>query len=228
MKFKAFIFDMDGTLCDTNDAHAQAWQESFKAQGYEISIDRINEEIGKGGDQLVAAVIGEDGDKEHGDALREGHTKAVIRIMGERKTAVFPGARELIERAREAGLKVALASSSKKEELEAVEKSSGVQWTDLFDLVTSSADVEQSKPAPDLVTVTAEKLGLAPADCIMVGDTIYDADACRKAGVTMVGVRTGPDSVSQSDKLHESGASKTYHDTADLRAHFDEALGLAI
>lgn len=221
---KAIIFDLDGTLTDTNDAHAKAWQLSFQERGFSVSLDRIAAEIGKGGDQFVESLLGAEAEAEQGDALRENHTRHYIAAISAESIRVFEGARQLIERAQNAGLKTALASSSQIEELEAVEMSSGVAWRDLFDVVVTSSDIESSKPAPDSIVVAMEKLKLIPAQCIFIGDTIYDAQAAHKVGVTMLGVETGP-AVMTPARLVEAGAQRTYRDVADILAHFESVIG---
>ena len=223
---KAFIFDLDGTLVDTNGAHAKAWQQSFETEGFEVSVERINAEIGKGGDHLVGDILGAENDQKYGEKLRQGHTKRFLAAMKSGPTMVFENAKELVEHIRKSGLKVALASSSQERELKAVEKSCGVAWRELFDVVVTGSDVDASKPSPDSVVVAVQKLGLTPEQCVFVGDTIYDAQASGDAGVSMLGVRTGPFPTTADARLLEAGARRTYEDTADLMAHFEEAIKL--
>lgn len=226
MALKALIFDMDGTLVDTNAAHAQAWQDAFRACGYEVPLDQLNAQIGKGGDTFVPAILGDEGEQKNGEALREGHTKNFIAILNAGPTRVFDGAHELIEHARQSGLKVALATSSKQEELQAIERSSGVIWSELFDLVTTGSEAERSKPAPDLVTITIEKLGFTPRNCALVGDTIYDAQSATSAGAIAIGVQSGPPQVSTDKLLREAGACATFASLEELLQRFDEIVQL--
>lgn len=224
---KALIFDLDGTLADTNDAHARAWQLSLRGRGFEVPLQRIDEEIGKGGDHFVESVLGKEAETQHGEALRQSHTRHFLAAMKSGPTRVFSGAQEIIEHARNLGLKTALASSSQVKELEAVEASTGVAWRELLDVIVTSSDVQASKPSPDSIVVALEKLKLPAPQCLLVGDTIYDAQAAQKAGVVMLGVETGPSCMTPL-QLIEAGARQTYRDVGDILAHFDDALGLAI
>jgi len=221
MAVEAVIFDMDGTLVDTNAAHVEAWRRAFEKGGFAVEAGRIAPEIGKGGDKLVPSVLDEATDREHGDDLRESNGDEFLKIAGAQQFAVFPQADELLAALHERGLKVALATSAKKEYLEAIEKSAGIDLQGLADLVITADDAEQSKPAPDLVLATVRKLGLSPAKCVMVGDTPHDAEACRRAGVSFVGVRTGGHTEAA---LTGAGARAVWDDVSDLLAHLDEAL----
>ena len=221
MALKAMIFDVDGTLVDTNQVHVTAWQRAFQRHGFEVSAERIWPEVGKGGDKLVPAILGEAMDKAHGEALRHDDGQEFLQIASQEHFDVFPCVPELMQALHERGLKVALATSGEKKNLEATEKSAQFDLQGLVDIVVTSGDVEQSKPAPDLVEVTVQKLGLSPAECVMVGDTPHDAEACLRAGVRCYGVLTGGHS---AETLRKAGASAVWQDLADLLAHLDEAL----
>lgn len=224
MPLDALIFDVDGTLVDTNAIHVEMFRRSFEACGYVVGADRIAPEIGKGGDHLVADVLGADADKEHGEAIRAAVKQQFLDTAATTKFAVLPGAVEIIELAKQQGLKVAIATSGQKEFLEAIEKSCGVPFSELVDLVITASDAEESKPSPDIVSVTAQKFGLTPAQCAMIGDTPHDARACRAAGVICFGLETGGHSPAD---LREAGARRVYRDCAAIVDDFDAFLEIA-
>lgn len=222
MTLEAMIFDVDGTLVDTNRVHVEAWWRAFQRCGYEVPVSRIAPEIGKGGDKLVPAVLGEAADKESGEALRNYHNEEFLDMAAHEHFQVFPHVAALFQALHERGLKVALATSAKPKQLEAVEKSAKFELRDLVDIVVTAEDAEQSKPAPDIVAVAVKKLGLSPHQCAMVGDSPYDAQASREAGVICFGVLTGGFS---REKLLQAGAIAVWQDTADLLKHLDATLG---
>ena len=144
-----------------------------------------------------------------------------MNLASQRTFTVFPQVAELLSTLHERGLQVALATSAKKEYLEAIEKSAGVELQTLADVVITSDDAKNSKPAPDLINAALEKLGLAPAQCVMVGDTPHDAEASKRAGVACLGVLTGGHT---AQTLLDAGACNVWNDAADLLAHLDEAV----
>jgi HAD superfamily hydrolase (TIGR01549 family) len=202
------ILDVDGTLVDTNYQHALAWYTAFREHDVVVPIWRVHRHLGMGGDQLVAAVAGEAVEAEHGAELRAAHD--VLYLASIETTSVFEGARGLIEDLEAAGRRVVLASSAKDREIE--------HYLDLLDareLVdgwTSAEDVEQTKPEPDLVLAALEKLG--GGDAVMVGDTPWDVEAAKRAGVPTVGVLSG--GFSQA-KLEHAGAVAVFESIAALR-----------
>ncbi|HEX3910104.1 MAG TPA: HAD family hydrolase [Solirubrobacteraceae bacterium] len=208
------ILDIDGTLVDTNYQHAIAWFRAFCRHDLVLPIWRIHRHIGMGGDQLVPALAGDDFEAEHGDAVRE-HEKA---LYGELIGEVQPmnGARELIEELVRRDHTVLLASSAKQEE---------VDWyldlldaRELADGWTSSADVESTKPEPDLVHAALQKAGAKPAGAVMIGDTPYDVEAAKRAEVPTLGVLTGGFS---EHELREAGAREVYASVIELREDLD-------
>lgn len=221
MTLQAMIFDVDGTLVDTNQMHMEAWWRVFQKHGFEVPIERIAPEIGKGGDKLVPAILGEAAAKEQGEALSHDEGQEFLHMAAQQQIAVFPKVGELMQALHERGVKVALTTSGEKKNLEGIEKSAHFDLQGLADLVITSSDVEQSKPAPDLIEVTVKKLGLAPDQCVMVGDTPHDVEACQRAGVRCYGVLTGGHS---EETLRKAGASMVWQDVADLLAHLDKAL----
>lgn len=218
------IFDIDGTLADTNGHHVTTWERSFERHGFRVFPDRIAVEIGKGGDKLVPSILGEEAEKKYGEKLREAQGEEFVALARSETFKLFPGAVELMEEVRRRGLKSALATSGARKNLEAIERSTGVRLTELVDEVITADDVKESKPSPDLVVAAFEKLGLSPAQCMMFGDTIYDAEACRGAGVVLLGLLSGYNS--RSD-LIAAGARAVWRDIAHVRVNFDEALRIA-
>jgi HAD superfamily hydrolase (TIGR01509 family) len=224
MPLDALILDVDGTLVDTNPTHVECFVRSFAEYGYAVAPDRIAIEVGKGGDQLVSDVLGQSAEEKDGEAIRKSLKKHFLDSARQKKFDVFPGAVEIIEMAHQRGLKVAIATSGEAEFLEAIEQSCGVKFSDLVDLVITSADAKESKPSPDIVSAAAQKLGMTPAQCAMVGDTIHDARACRAAGVACFGVETGKNAPAD---MREAGARQTYADCAAIVADFDAFLQVA-
>jgi HAD superfamily hydrolase (TIGR01509 family) len=221
MTLRAIIFDIDGTLVDSNEAHVEAWLTAFRSLGHDVSHDRIREEIGKGGDKLVPSVLGEEADERDGDALRDRQSDAYLDIAKRTRIAPFPRAREIFDAVRRRGLRSALATSSSREHLEALEKSSGLELHALGDELVNADDIAETKPAPDLVEAALEKLGVAPSECAMVGDTPFDAEAARHAGVPCICVTAGGNS---AERLREAGAFRVYRDIAEVEARLDELL----
>ena len=220
----ALLFDLDGTLIDTNLLHTDAFFEAFQENGYKVARDRIAIEIGKGGDLLVPAILGKEADKKDGDRIRDSWEKHYLKRVKSQQVRVFPGALELLEAARQRGLKLALATSGQTSVMDAVEKSSGVAWRELFPVVVTSSDADQSKPAPDIISAAQQQLGVVPAACAFVGDTIYDARACRSAGVVCLAVS---DEQHAAPDLIEAGARATYPDLKALLDNFEDAMRLA-
>jgi HAD superfamily hydrolase (TIGR01509 family) len=221
MALDGFIFDLDGTLIDSNDAHLEAWLQAFRAEGYAVERDRIALEIGKGGDKLVAHVLGREAEDKAGDKLRDLQKKAFRERAEKQGIRPFPGAEALLGALAARGLKTALATSSGAEQLEVAEKASGVRWRKLMNEIVTARDVAETKPAPDLVTAAVEKLGFAPGQCAMAGDTAWDVRAANKAGVTLIGLTSGGRSAA---KLRRAGARVVLADVAEVGARLDEVL----
>jgi HAD superfamily hydrolase (TIGR01509 family) len=225
MALSAVIFDVDGTLIDSNGAHVLAWDAALKANHYQVSRDRIAVEIGKGGDKLVPSILGEEIDRRDGEKLREAHHAEYVKIIQVSRLKAFAGVERLVEQIRGLGLKVAIATSSKRKELEITQKSAGVDWSGKFDVVATGDDAEQSKPAPGILQVAIQKLGIAPPQCVMVGDTPYDADTARDAGTISLGVLCG--GMNDEKTLRSTGMRKVYRDPAEIAEHLDEALRIS-
>ena len=184
---KAAIFDIDGTLTDSVHLHAKAWQEAFAHFGHSIQFCHIRAQIGKGGDQLMPVFLSKQEVEERGKEI-EKYRGDLFKREFLSKVKPFARVRELFERLLQDEWKISLASSAKKEELEAYKRICRV--SDLLDAETSSDDAEKSKPQPDIFQAAMEKLGeIDPKNCIVVGDSPYDAEAAAKAGIIKAGLR---------------------------------------
>jgi len=217
MKIKAVLFDIDGTLVDSNDHHVHAWDEVFRAAGHAFDAQEIHDQIGKGTDMLVPALIPEL-DEAAQQKLGEAHGIAFKnRYLDE--VVPFPGACELLRHAFNRGQKVVLASSASKGELDHY-----IDLLDARDLVaagTSSDDVENTKPAPDIFSTALAKLdGIGPDEAVVVGDTPYDVEAAGKCGVAAIGLLSGGFS---KEALRAAGAVAIYTDAAALLAEYDQS-----
>jgi phosphoglycolate phosphatase-like HAD superfamily hydrolase len=203
------ILDIDGTLVDTNYQHTIAWHRALRRNGALIAAWRIHRHIGMGGDKLVAAVCGDAFEAEHGDDVRAAEGALYMELIGE--VEPFAGARELIEDLKAAGHTVMLASSAKSNEVE--------HYLDLLDARgladgwTHSGDVDETKPAPDLVRTALDKAG--GGDGVMVGDTPWDIKAAAQVDVPTVAVLTGGFSEAE---LRDAGAMAVFEDIGELRA----------
>jgi HAD superfamily hydrolase (TIGR01509 family) len=208
----AAILDIDGTLVDTNYHHAIAWFRAFAQHGVTLPLWRIHRHIGMGGDQLVAALAGEEFDAEQGEDVRTAEKALYMALIHEVRP--LADARELIEDLRAREHAVVLASSAKPDEVE--------HYLDLLDARelargwTDSSDVERTKPQPDLVTAAVEKAGGGAA--VMVGDSTWDCEAARRAGLETVAVLTGGFSEAE---LVDAGAAHVFHSVSELREGLD-------
>ena len=209
------ILDIDGTLVDTNYHHALAWYRAFRDRDITLPIWQLHRHIGMGGDQVVAAVAGDEVEEACGDAVREAETEHYLATIDEVRP--MEGARELIKELRRRGHTVVFASSAKEKEVDVY-----LDLLDARDLVeswTTSADVEATKPAPDLVHAALEKAGGRPEEAVLVGDTPWDIKAAAQAEVPTLAVLTGGFSESE---LTEAGAAGVFESVADLCARLDE------
>ena len=224
MALSALLLDLDGTLVDSNGAHSEAFARAAADAGFPLPQDRFDQVIGKGTDHVVGDVFGPGVAAERGDEIGDAVGEAFREVAGSRTLRLFDGAEALIDAARDRGLTVVLATSSTDSDLDALFESVGVDLRDRFDLVTTSSDVDGSKPEPDIVQVVADKLGVPPAACALVGDTVYDGQAALRGGVAFVGVTTW---VWDADALRGVGARAVYPTTAALAADLDAALDAA-
>ncbi len=213
------ILDIDGTLVDTNYQHAVAWQRAFRAHGHSVPAWRIHRHVGMGGDQFVPAVLDEEIDADHGEALREGHSEAYMEMIGE--VEPLPGARELLRELAEEEPAVVLASSAKQEEVDHYLDLLGAR--DLVEGWTTSADVERTKPEPDLIKAAIEKAG-GDGPYLMVGDSVWDVRAAANADVPTLGVLTGGFAEAE---LREAGAAAVVESVEALRQDRRALIALA-
>jgi HAD superfamily hydrolase (TIGR01509 family) len=201
------ILDVDGTLVETNYHHAIAWYRAFTQNGVELPVWKIHRAIGMGGDQLVAALAGDDVEKEKGEEIRTAEKALYMAMIHEVRP--LPGARKLMETLKERGHKVVLASSAKQDEIEHYIEL--LDAKELADDWMSSADVEQTKPNPDLVQTTLDKVG--GGDAVMIGDSVWDVEAAKRAGIPTIAVRTGGFG---HDELVEAGAANVFESIDQL------------
>ena len=208
---RAVIFDLDGTLVDSNELHVQAWQETFRHFGKEIPLERLREQIGKGGDQYLPVFLteselrkfGQEADQLRGEIFKEKYLPQV---------RPFPKVRELFERVRSEGKKIALASSGKDDEVLHYQKLAGIEG--LADSMTTADQVAHSKPRSDVFIAALRTLGsLPPAEAIAIGDTPYDIEAAKKIDLPIIGLLCGGFS---ETVLRDEGAIAIFRDPADL------------
>ncbi|HEX9953112.1 MAG TPA: HAD-IA family hydrolase [Rubricoccaceae bacterium] len=224
MALAALLLDLDGTLVDSNAAHTEAMVRAAADLGVTVPADRVDMGIGKGADLLAPDLFGPAFEAEHGDAFRDGAGQHFARIAAHQPLQTFDGTLALIDAARARGLRLALASSAAEDDLDATFASTGTDLRERVDIVTTSSDAEASKPEPDLLLIAAEKLGVPPVACALVGDTVFDAEAARRAGVAFIGVATWRAS---EDDLRAAGACATFASTAALADSLDAALAAA-
>ena len=216
---KAVIFDIDGTLIDSVDLHAQAWQETFKHFGKEIPYEDVRHQIGKGGDQLLPVFFSKDELDEKGSEMEEYRSRLFKRDFLPRVRA-FPKVRELFQRIKDDGKRIALASSAKEDELKTYKRIAHIE--DLVEEETSADDADKSKPHPDIFEAALERLGdIKPDEAVVVGDTPYDAEAAGKLSLRTIGILCGgfPEA-----ELKAAGCIAIYQDPADLLARYEETL----
>lgn len=186
--YRAVLFDIDGTLVDSNDAHAAAWVDVLAEHGHHLRFDDVRPLIGMGGDKVLPALTGIDAASPPGRAIieRRGHIFKRVYLPHLQAT---DGASELVRYLNEAGVALAVATSAQKDEVHALLRVAGVDG--LFDGEGSSNDADRSKPDPDIVQVALGKLGCAASEAVMIGDTPYDIEAARHAGVDCIALRCG-------------------------------------
>lgn len=214
-RVRGVILDIDGTLLNSNDAHARAWQAALAESGIERSFVEIRRLIGMGGDQLLPAIAGIDEDSPEGERI----SRARARIFEQKylpEVRAFPATRQLIVRMQGAGIRLAVASSAKKPELTRFLRIAGID--DLIEAATSSSDAERSKPDPQIVRAALAALDLAAASVLMLGDTPYDIQAAQALGIDTIALRCGGRS-----RADLAGAIAIYDDPSHLLASFDES-----
>lgn len=213
---KAVIFDIDGTLVDSVDLHARAWQEALEHFGKRVPFENVRQQIGKGGDQLLPVFLNRQELDQFGEDLEEYRAELFKRDYLP-KVKGFPLVRELFQLLRANGKKIGLASSAKEEELTVYKRIADIE--DLIEQETSADDVERSKPHPDIFHTALEVLKVDAAEAVAIGDTPYDAEAAARAGLSTIGVLCGG---FQEFELVSAGCIEIYRDPSDILVHFDE------
>ena len=212
----AVILDVDGTLVDSNDAHAQAWLEAFNEAGRDVSYDRVRRSIGMGGDKLMPHVSGLSSDSPEGRRISERRADLFLsRYVPHLEP--FPRVRELLQRLRDDGFTLVVASSATAQELDVLLDVAGV--ADLLAHSTSSDDADRSKPDPYNVQAALARTGAAKSEAVMIGDTPYDVESALRTGIAIIGVESGG---WHRDEL--AGAIEIHPGIADLCARYDQSV----
>ena len=205
------LFDVDGTLVDSNYLHVVAWSRALRANGHEVPMSTLHRTVGQGADRLVESVIGR-ADDDVSDAHSDFYGPHLHELVA------FPCAADLLRTVKKSGSRVVLVTSASAEEVEHLRKA--ITADDAIDEVTCNEDVDASKPDPDLVQSALDKAGLTAAHAVFVGDTVWDVEAARRAGVPCVCVLTGGISAAE---LREAGAVAIYDDVAELLKKYDDS-----
>lgn len=219
MTLQAVLFDVDGTLIDSNEYHARAWHDAMAHFGARVSLADVRAQIGKGADNLMPALLDADFIRAHGEALRNYRGMLFERDYLDR-TRPFPGVRPLFERIAAAGPRITLASSGTKDEV--AHHLDLIGCADLVSSTTSADDAERSKPDPDIFVAALAKLGdVSPAQAVVIGDSPYDMQAAKAIGLRTIGFRSGG---FDDARLREAGADALFDGPADLLARFGESV----
>jgi HAD superfamily hydrolase (TIGR01509 family) len=216
MAIRAALFDIDGTLVDSNYLHIDAWSRAFEEVGHPVDAWRIHRSIGMDGEKLLDVLL-KSTDSTLRKRAQDHHSKHYARST--KRLRPFEGARELLRALGDSGLTVVLATSAPESELAALR--AALEIEDAVDVVTSSDDVDMAKPSPDVIQVALERAGVPASDAVMVGDSVWDMKAAMAAGVMCVGVLSGGVS---ADELRDAGATAAYSDVAELLAQLDDSV----
>lgn len=214
---RGVIFDVDGTLIDSNMANARAWVEAMHEQGYDVSVDKVGPLIGMGGDKVLPEVLGIEKDSEQGKKISQ-RRKAILKDRYMPDLKAFPGALELLQHLHDLGLKLVVATSADQDEADRLLKIVGPNVPDLFAHEVTSKQAKQSKPNPEVMEVALQQMGFPPDNVMMIGDTVYDIEAAAKVSVHAIAFRSG--GWKDSD-LRQAVA--IYDGPADLLAHYNES-----
>ncbi len=212
MPSTAVIFDVDGTLVDTNYLHTLAWSRGMRDAGETASMSAIHRLIGMGSDQLVEELLGHESEE-----ASDGHTRHFEELMEE--IQAFPDAAELLDAVHRRGATVVLATSASEDELERMLEALDAP-EEAIDHITKKDDVEESKPAPDIFGVALDAVEMEPERVLVVGDTVWDVKAAAKCGLRVVAVLTG--GIGRGD-LEDAGAIAVYEDVAHLLRELDDS-----
>lgn len=214
---RGVLFDVDGTLVDSTYFHTLAWWHAFRRFGHEVRMNAIHRCVGMGGDKLVESLLGPGRDKDQDADVKDSHA-AVFATLWPYLTA-FDGARDLLVHCHRAGLKVVLASSARKQDLEVLRSVIGAD--DVVDAATSAADAKESKPAPDILVAALEAADLHADEVLFVGDAVWDVQAAGALGIDTVAVASGGYSAAE---LREAGAAEVFDAPRDLLTGFGTSL----
>ena len=213
---RAVLLDVDGTLIDSNDAHARAWVDVGEEFGHAIEFGHVRWLIGMGGDRVLPELTGLEEESDEGRSILDRRGE-IFRERYLPSLAAFPGTHELLERLRYDGRKLVVATSASEKDLKALLKQAELE--DLIDRSTNSDEAESSKPAPDIIEAAVKKSRVEASETVMIGDTPYDVKAAERAGVRVIGVRCG----GWSDR-DLAGAVEVYDDPADLLTHYERSI----
>ena len=214
---KALLCDIDGTLVQSNWLHAEAWRDAFAEMGIDVEVEETRRQIGKGGDELIPVFVPWWKQKHVEEPLKE-LRKFIFQAGYLQRVQPIPRVREFLLRLKDAGIRLALASSASKEDRLPYNKSANME--DLIEEESSADDADRSKPHPDIFQATLKRLKLKPAETLALGDTPYDAEAAGKAGVWTIGVTTG--GWSREDLL-AAGCIEVYKDVGELLDRFEQS-----
>ncbi|MEV4347291.1 HAD family hydrolase [Actinoplanes sp. NPDC049596] len=210
------LFDVDGTLVDSTYLHAVAWWEALRQRGADVPMAKIHRGIGMGSDKLLDHLLGPDRDKDQDEQTAAAHD--VLYGAWWERLRPLPGAAELLRAVAERGLGVALASSAKGPELEQLRRV--IDADDVLAAATSSADAEQTKPAPDILEAAIDQSGIDPSSAVFVGDSVWDVEAAARLDIPCIGLTCGGTS---ADELTKAGAVAVYDDPAALLAALNDS-----
>ncbi|HYG64510.1 MAG TPA: HAD family hydrolase [Thermoanaerobaculia bacterium] len=212
--YRGVILDIDGTLVDSNEAHVQAWTRAFSEHGFNVPAEEVRRLVGMGGDNLVPAAVGLENEDPRSKSLRERHGELFKeKLPGLRP---FPRVRELLQRMKEDGMELVVATSSNPDQMKALLEIADVG--DLLEDAASKGDAKSSKPDPDIVQAALERIGLAAGEVVMLGDTPYDVEAAGRIGIRTLALRCG--GFTDEDL---AGALAIYDNAADLLARYESS-----
>ena len=209
------LLDVDGTIIDSNDAHARSWVDAFAEFGFQVDVAIVRPLIGMGGDKLMPTAIGVEHESEIGKRIAN-RRGAIFTEHYLPRLRPFPGARQLLERMRDDGYTLVVATSAQTEEMQRLVRAAGV--IDLLDEATTASDADRSKPDPDIVRAALDRANADPEEAIMLGDTPYDVEAASRAGVEIVALLCGG---WRPEELR--GATAIYADPAELLREYDRS-----